>query len=68
MLASMASCAKCDQVLLCVIAIVAAELLMMHFQVGHGSAGLASPAIALQYLMSKLVVAPGIQPQPRTLL
>jgi hypothetical protein len=43
--------AECDQVLIGVVAGVAAKLFVMVFQVRHRSAGLAPPAIAPQNLL-----------------
>jgi hypothetical protein len=42
---------------------LAAEFLVVNFKVGHRAAGLASPAIAAQYLIAELFVQAGIEPQ-----
>jgi hypothetical protein len=44
----MASTAECDQIFLGITAGVAAEFLVMDFQVRHRAAGLTPPAIATQ--------------------
>jgi hypothetical protein len=41
---------------------VAAEFLVMNFQVGHCTAELASPAVAAQHLLTEVVVQNGVQP------
>ncbi len=57
---------KCDQVLLGIIAGLAAEFLVVNLEVGHRAARLASPAIAAQYLVAELFVLLGIKLQART--
>jgi hypothetical protein len=47
---------QCDQVLLQVATRVAPELEMMYVQVQHAAADLASPVVALQYLMMQHTV------------
>jgi len=54
--AGMAGVAEGDQIWLCIIACLAAELFVVDFEVGHRAAGLASPAIPAQNLLAKLVV------------
>ena len=39
---------------------VAAELLMVHFEIHHRAAGLAAPAIAPEYLLAERVVSAGV--------
>jgi len=46
MQAGMTNSTKGDQVLLGIISIVAAELLVVNLKIRHGSASLASPAVA----------------------
>jgi hypothetical protein len=64
---SVASGAKGDQVLLGIVAGLAAKLFVMHFKIGHRSAGLASPAVAAEYLFPNLVVQLAVQAQARML-
>jgi hypothetical protein len=45
---------KCDQVLLGIIAGLAAEFLVVNLEVGHRAARLASPAVSAQYLYAAL--------------
>ena len=45
-----------DQIVLTILAGVAAKLFVMDFKVGHGTAQLASPAISPQYLLAELLV------------
>ena len=52
----MAEVTNGDQVLLRVLTGVTPEPLMVHFEVGHCPAELASPAVALQYGSTQLVV------------
>ena len=52
----MADRAESDQVRAVIVALLAAELLVVHVQILPGTTELASPAIALQYLFSQLVV------------
>jgi hypothetical protein len=52
----MANAACRDEILFCVLPRMAAEPLMVHFEVSHGSAVLAAPTIPPQDGMSKLVV------------
>lgn len=58
--------AEGNKVLFGVVAGVAAEFLMMNFEIGYGAARLASPAIAVQHLVAELFVQLGIKPQART--
>jgi hypothetical protein len=55
--------AECDQVLIGVVAGVAAELFVMDFQVRHRSAGLAPPAIAPQNLLPTTRVCYAVKPR-----
>ena len=57
--------AQGDQVRVVIVALLAAELLVVDLQVLPGTADLASPAIATQYLFSELFVQLGIKPQTR---
>jgi len=60
----MASRAQSDEVSLRVFATLAAEFLVVNFQVHHAAAVLASPAITPQHLFAELFVQVGIEPQP----
>jgi hypothetical protein len=64
---SVACGAERNQVLLRVVSGLAAEFLVVNFQVGHRATRLASPAIPLEYLVAKLFVQGGNKPQPRPL-
>ena len=57
----MAIMANRDQVLFCVVAGMTSKLLMMHFEVGHGSAELAAPPIPQQDDSTKLFVLLALQ-------
>jgi len=61
--AGVAHCAKCNEVFFRVVATVAAEFFVVNFKVRHSAAGLASPTIAVQYLVTKFFVQSGIKPQ-----
>ena len=56
MLLFVAARAQRNQVLLVIVALLAAELLVMDLQILSGTADLASPTIAVQHLFSQLVV------------
>ena len=56
-----------DQVLFSVMAGVAAKLFVMNFKVRHRAAGLTTPAIATQYLLSQPLVRHRIQSQAHRL-
>jgi hypothetical protein len=56
-----------NQVLLGVVAGVAAELFVMEFESGHCAARLASPPITTKHLVTELFVELGIKPQARLL-
>jgi hypothetical protein len=58
---SVASGAKGDQVLLGIVAGLAAKLFVMHFKIGHRAARLASPAVAAENSVEKLVVQFAVQ-------
>ena len=55
--------AQGDQVRVVIIALLAAQLLVMDLKVLSGAADLTSPAIALQHLFSELVVRLAIKPE-----
>jgi len=59
--------AQGDQVRVVIVALLAAELLVVDLQVLPGTTGLASPALATQYLFSELVVRFGTEPQAGSL-
>ena len=59
--------AQGNQVQIVVVALLAAQFLVVDLQVLPGTTDLASPAIAPQYLFSQLVVRFGIKPQARSL-
>jgi len=48
--------AKRDQIAFVVLAGVAAELCVVDFKVGHGTAQLTTPAISPQYLLTKILI------------
>jgi hypothetical protein len=54
-----------DQIFLRIVARVAAEILVVHLEVGHRAARLASPAIAMQHLVAQLFVRHGLKPAHR---
>ncbi len=56
-----------NQVLLGVVAGVAAELFVMEFESGHCAAKLTSPGIPPKYFVAELFVQFGIKPQARLL-
>jgi hypothetical protein len=58
-----ASVTQRDQVVLRIIAALAAKILVMNFQVRSGPATLASPAITAQHLGSESIVQFEIKPQ-----
>lgn len=62
-----ATIAKSDQVLFCVIAGPTAELLVVNLKLLHGPTGLTPPVIPLQYLQAQLVICIGVQSQARLL-
>jgi hypothetical protein len=57
--------AQGDQVLFLVGTRLAAEFEVMHLQILHATAGLASPAVALQYLSMQFTVGVRIESQSR---
>ena len=59
--------AQGDQVRVVIISLLAAPLLVMDLKVLSGTANLAFPAIALQYLFSQLVIRFAIHPEARLL-
>ena len=59
--ARMAYGAECDQVLTRIIAGLTAKLFVMNFEIGHCAARLASPAVATEHLVAKLVVRIQVQ-------
>jgi len=59
--------AQGDQVRVVIISLLAAPLLVMDLKFLSGTANLAFPAIALQYLSSQLVVRLPIKPEARLL-
>ena len=59
----MADGAKGDQIRVVIVALLAAQLLVVDMKVLFGTTDLASPAIALQHLFSELVVWFGIKPK-----
>ena len=63
--ASVAFGTECYQILLRIIAGLAAESFVMDFKIGHCATRLASPAIATQHLAAESVVLVGIEPQAR---
>lgn len=56
-----AGSAKRDQIFFAIVAGVAAEFLVMNFQVEHRSAELASPVFAAEHLFTKLLIQKGVQ-------
>jgi hypothetical protein len=54
--------AECDQILTRIITGLAAKLFVVNFEIGHGSARLTFPAVAVKHLVAKLVVCRWIQP------
>ena len=60
---SVTPCTQRNQVPLRIVSARAAKLSMMHFQVRHGSAALASPTIPSQHLLPKSFVRDWIKPQ-----
>jgi hypothetical protein len=59
----MAASAKGNQVRVFIIALLAAQLLVVDLEISRRTADLASPAITSQYLFSEPVVGCGIKPQ-----
>jgi|HubBroStandDraft_6_1064221.scaffolds.fasta_scaffold05418_8 hypothetical protein len=59
----MARIAQSDQVLLRIIAGVAAKIFMVDLKIGHRAARLAPPAVTTQNLMAQLFVGVGLEPQ-----
>jgi hypothetical protein len=64
----MAFRAYCNQIQVVIIALLAAQLLVMDLKVLSGTADLAFPAIALQHLFPQLVIRLAIKPEARLLL
>jgi hypothetical protein len=58
--------AQGNQVRVVIVALLAAELLVVDLQVLSGTADLTLPAIAAQDLLPELVVWPGVKPQTTT--
>ncbi len=58
-------CAQCDQIVFLVAARLAPKDLVVHLQVSHATAALASPAIAFQRLTMELTIALHIEPESR---
>ena len=63
----MAVGAQRNQIRVVIVALLAAQVLVVDLQVLSGTTELASPAIAAQNLFSKLIVWFGIKPQARSL-
>ena len=59
--------AQSDQILFHIATRVAAEFEVMHLQLLHASADLASPSVALQHLAMQLAVALRIESESRVL-
>jgi hypothetical protein len=57
----MAIRAKRDEIIFCVLARVAAKLLVMHFEVLPRSAELAAPAVASQYTLAQIFVLASVE-------
>ena len=57
--------AEGDEVFIGVVPLLAPELLMVDFEPGHGPAGLAAPAVALEHVEAHLGVTPVVQTQSR---
>ena len=57
--------AQCDQVLFLVATRLAAEFKVVHLQMLHAAASLASPAVAFQHLPMQFAVARRIESQSR---
>jgi hypothetical protein len=64
----MAPHADCDQIFLGIVPGLAARLFVVDVEVGHRSARLASPTVAAEHLVAKLVVQFRVQAQVRLLL
>ena len=60
---SMALRAESDQILFGIVPRLAAKLSVVNLKIVHGAARLASPAVAVEHLVAKLVVGVGIQSQ-----
>jgi hypothetical protein len=67
MYGGVAFAAQRDQVLLGIVAGMAAKLLVVNLKIGHRAARLASPTVPEEHLVAKLVVQVGIQAQTRAL-
>jgi hypothetical protein len=63
----MAVSAQGDEVKIVVVGLLAPQFLVVDLEISPGTTGLASPAIAPQYLFSQLVVRFGIEPQAGSL-
>jgi len=61
----MAGMAEGDEVFIGIVPLLAPELLVVHLEPGHGPAGLAAPAIALEHAEAELPVGPVVQAQSR---
>jgi hypothetical protein len=59
----MASRAEGDQILLGIVARLAAKLFVVNLKIGHVTARLASPAVPAEDLVAKVVVQLGVQEQ-----
>ena len=60
--AGVASSTQGNQILARIITEVAAKLFVVDLKVGHCAAGLASPAIAPEHLITESFVLPGVEP------
>ena len=54
-------CEECNEILFGIVPGTAAKLFVMNFKIGHRAARLASPTIAAEHLVAKLVVQFGVQ-------
>jgi hypothetical protein len=63
----MASRAESDEIFLGIRPGLAAELRVVNFKIGHRSARLASPAVASEHLVAKLVIQFAVQALARLL-
>jgi hypothetical protein len=66
--ASVAFGTKCYQILLRIIAGLAAEFFVMEFKIGRCATRLASPAVATQHLLAQIVILIGIEPHVHMLI
>ena len=63
--AGVAGMAEGDEVFIAVVPLLAPELLVVHLERGHGAAGLAAPAVALENTETELPVGQAVQGQSR---